>query len=65
MLAGTEVLMVCTETEYRLALNNKWETVHSKHLARALQQIYMGPNPVSEKAKQGFSEGIPGIIEAG
>lgn len=57
--------MVCNETDYRLAINGHWETVHSKHLARALQQVYLGPNPVSDKAKTGFTQGIPAIIEKG
>lgn len=62
---GTEVLMVCTADGHFLSINNKWEAVPSRHLSKAIQQIYLGKQPVSDKAKQAFAAGLPKLILRG
>ena len=66
MPKGTEVTMVCTRDHYFLSVgDDKWQTVESPELSKALQRIYIGARPISPKGKQAWSDNLGKIIERG
>jgi len=65
MPKGVEVIMVCTRDAYHLCIGDKWQTVMSPELSKALQRIYVGSRPVTKGAKQSWADGLGAVIERG
>ena len=61
---GAELFLTCKGNTVRASLSEGGEasTIHIEGLCAAIFEVYLGDDPVSPQAKEGFERGIANLV---